>query len=217
MLKLKEGYSVPFPKKLYESYEQGENTIIANVGIDKLEDVVQHFIAIQNEPMFFILELPVNCNRELSRAATEEELIKIKEQGFDCGVTNEVLTTSHKDIYYIDGCSVEEAFVLFERVKDLLLADGVCQFGFGCHESHDEIMVQKYNIVTIYSENIRRYLDFYEAHDIPRVDRLLTAWDTFTSSHPGLSQRVEKDGKTVFDLPELLKEWGIYLAETVGE
>ena len=29
--------------------------------------------------------------------------------------------------------------------------------------------------------------------------------------------KIKKDGKTVYDIPELLKEWGIYLAETVEE
>ena len=127
------------------------------------------------------------------------------------------MTTSHKNIYYVDGCSVEEALVLFERVKKLLLADGMCQFGFGCYESNDEIMVKKYNVVTIYSENIHQYEVFFEPHEISKIDNLITAWDTFLASYPGIAEQIKKDGKTVYDIPELLKEWGIYLAETVEE
>lgn len=91
------------------------------------------------------------------------------------------------------------------------------QFGFGCHESHDEIMVEKYNVVSIYSQDIQKYNDFYEPHNIKEAKNFITAWDTFSLEHPGSSERIEKNGKTVYDLPELLKGWGIYLAETVEE
>ena len=47
-----------------------------------------------------------------------------------------------------------------------------------------------------------------------KVDNLVTAWDTFSQDTPGQSERYDFNGKTVFDLPEALKEWGIYLAET---
>ena len=198
MLKLKEGYHVPFPEKLSEGYEMEENSIVANVGVDKLEEVIQHFIAIKDEPIFFILELPASGEKESPKASG-------------------IVTALHKDIYYIDGCSVDAALILFERTKDLLLADGMCQFGFGCHESHDEIMVEKYNVVSIYSQDIQKYNDFYEPHNIKEAKNFITAWDTFSLEHPGSSERIEKNRKTVYDLPELLKGWGIYLAETVEE
>ena len=51
-------------------------------------------------------------------------------------------------------------------------------------------------------------------HMIERKDNLVTAWDTFTKDTPGQSLRYEIDGKTVFDIPESLKDWNIYLAET---
>lgn len=71
--------------------------------------------------------------------------------------------------------------------------------------------------MTIYSENIHQYEDFFEPHEISKIDNLITAWDTFSASYPGTAEQIKKDGKTVYDIPELLKEWGIYLAETVEE
>ena len=81
-----------------------ENSIVANVGVDKLEEVIQHFIAIKDEPLFFILELPASGEKESPKASG-------------------IVTALHKDI---DGCSVDAVLILFERTKDLLLADGMC-------------------------------------------------------------------------------------------
>ena len=61
------------------------------------------------------------------------------------------------------------------------------------------------------------YDDFYEAHEIKKVENLITAWDTFTKDTSGQSERCDCNGKSVYDLPDELKEWGIYLAETRTE
>lgn len=195
-LKLTKGHSVSKPELLHEGYMYaGDTSMIANVHADKIKDVLQHFITMHEEPLFFILELPVNMNRENEIAP---------------GVVRE----THKDVYYIDGCSQEKCFELLERYGELLIHDGISSFGFGCHESQDEIMAGSYNILTIYSQHLERYADFYEVHKIGREDDLVTAWDTFTQDAPGQSTRYEYNGMLVFDLPEELKEWNIYLAET---
>lgn len=196
MLKLTKGYSVAKLELLEEGYMiSSDVSIIANVDSDKIIDVLQHFIVMHEEPMFFILELPVTIDRE--------ELI-------GPGMVRD----THKDIYYIDGCSSEECLVLLKRYGELLINDGISSFGFGGHRSKDEIMVEKYNILTIYSKNQDAYNKFYEMHDIEKKTEITTAWDTFTEDAPGQSERYEVDGKTVFDIPEELKDWNIYLAET---
>ena len=45
----------------------------------------------------------------------------------------------------------------------------------------------------------------------------MTAWDTFSKTSPGISEIYESNEKNVYDLPEELAEWGIYLAETRTE
>lgn len=189
-LKLKAGAEITSAVPIYEGYEIGENYITANVGIDKIEGVFQHFIVMHEEPIFFILELPTNADGEA-----------------------EVAPRLHKDVYYIDGCSQEEALTVLIRVGNLLYNDGISSFGFGCHESGDEIMFGKYNVLTIYSQNIEKYNDFFDGHEIEKTDDLKTAWSTFTDETPGVSVRYEADGRSVFDIPKLFEDWGMYLAE----
>ena len=194
MLKLRKGCKVPFPKKLSEGYEHIESGFTANVNADKIEMLLAHFIAIHNEPVFFILELP----------SKQDDEVEIRPG---------VVEALHKDVYYIDGCTQEEALVILNRTSEVLINDGLCSFGFGCHESHDEIMVGKYNVVSVYTMNPDIFEGFFEEHEIQCVKKLITAWDTFKQNSPGESSRVDTDGKSVYDIPNVFKNWGIYLAE----
>lgn len=194
MLNFRKGCKVPFPEKLSEGYEYKESCFTANVNADKMEMLLAHFIAIHNEPIFFILELPSNQKDE-----TE--------------IRPRVVNTLHKDVYYIDGCTQEEALAILNRTANLMINDGLCSFGFGCHQSKDEIMVGKYNVVSVYTKNKNTIDGFFEEHEIAFVEHLVTAWDTFTRDMPGEAFRVDTDGKSIYDIPDLLKEWGIYYAE----
>lgn len=194
ILKLKAGSKITSPQVLYEGYEVGENHITANVGIDKIEKVMQHFIVMHDEPLFFILELPANKTDETETAPG-------------------VVKVFHKDIYYMDGCTREEALAVMGRVGNLLFNDGLLSFGYGCHESGDEIMFGKYNVLTIYSKNIENYADFFKNHAIEATDHLVTAWENFSQEYPGESTKYEIDGKTAYDIPKQFEEWGMYFAE----
>ncbi|MBO5333495.1 MAG: hypothetical protein J6B37_05195 [Clostridia bacterium] len=194
MLKFRKGCTVPFPEKIHEEYEINDNCIIANIDADKIEDLLLDFIKLHNEPLFFILEIPSKLE--------DENIVK------PCWVEG-----LHKDVYYIDGCTQEQALVIVEKIGDLLINDGLSSFGFGCHFSHDEIMVGKYNIITIYSKNTDSYNVLLEKNELKRVNNLVTAWDTFTHDTPGEAKRIETNGKNVFDIPEMFADWGIYLAE----
>ena len=61
------------------------------------------------------------------------------------------------------------------------------------------------------------YSDFFEAHGIKKVESLITAWDTFSDETPGQAERCDYKGKSVYDLPEELKDRGMYLADTRTE
>ncbi len=170
MLNLNKGFSVPQAERLDEGYELQENSICANVGADKMFDLITGFIATRNEPLFFILELPVDV--------TEEQKFELQPQ---------VLTNTHHDVYFIDGLNVEEALTIVIRYRDLLFEDGMISWGIGCHESQTEIMRRPYN--------------------------LITAYDLFTATEPGEKTGISVSGKSVYDLPEMLKDFGIYLAQ----
>ena len=199
MLNLVKGHRVRLVENLFESFTKlTEHHLMANVHAEKILEVFQRFIAIHDEPLFFILELPVCIDSE-----------KV--------IAKNIIKESHKDVYYIDGCSREECLALLIRYGDLLINDGLSQFGFGGHKSHDEIMLDSYNVVTIYSKELSKFNDFFEPHNIQFVEELVTAWKTFSKTSPGISEIYESNGKTVYDLPEELAEWGIYLAETRTE
>ena len=199
MLNLVKGHQVSLVENLFESFTKlTEHHLMANVHAEKILEIFQHFIVIHDEPLFFILELPVSIDRE-----------KV--------IAKNIIKESHKDVYYIDGCSREECLALLIRYGDLLVNDGLSKFGFGGHKSHDEIMLDSYNVVTIYSKELSKFNDFFEAHNIQFVEELVTAWKTFSKTSPGISEIYESNGKTVYDLPEELAEWGIYLAETRTE
>ena len=194
MLVLRAGCRVPFPEKLLEEYMLTENQIIANISADKIRTVMEHFICIHEEPLFFILELPSKQN--------DEKEIRL-------GVVEKL----HKDVYYIDGCTNEEALTILLRIGDLMINDGMCSFGFGCHESNDEIMFGKYNVTTVFSRNIGQYISFMADHEIANSEHIVTAWDTFSHEYPGSSEHIDTDGKDVFSIPEMFADWGIYKAE----
>ncbi len=76
------------------------------------------------------------------------------------------------------------------------------------------LSVTCYN-VTMLTNNY--YNDFFEAHGIEKVESLITAWDTFSDATPGQAERCDYEGKSVYDLPEELEDWGMYLADTRAE
>lgn len=194
MLNMVKGCRVPFPEELSEGYEILDGRIVANVDAEKLLDVFKFFIVLNRDKRgFFFLELPVNRDEEVP-----------KRPG--------VVETFHRRVYYIDDLPPEESFAILRRSGDLLINDGLSAFGFG-FQTRDEIMLDKYNIVTISSPEVEKYAEIFLPLEIPRVENLVTAWDTFTQDNPGIAERVEIDGKTVFDLPEEYRDWGIYEAE----
>ena len=196
MLELVKGHEVPRVELLSEAFTKTNDvSITANVNASKIQTLFEDFINSHDEPMFFILELPVPVDREER-------------------VGPGILKGSHNDVYYIDGCSNEDCHTILDVIGKWIINDGLSTFGFGCHHSNDEILLGKYNIITVYSESIHSYNALFERHHIPQVDTLITAWDTFDADHPGVSTRYEEDGKTVYDIPEAFKEFGMYLAET---
>ena len=197
MIELKECCNVPFPEKLFEQYEVKDDAIYANVNASKVLDMMKHFVEIHNEPLFFILELP--CKEE--DGITESKTL--------------VNTNSDFDVYFIDGLNAEQACQCIEALGKFLVKDGMNTFGIGGHKSHEEILFGKYNVMTLYTQNVEKYHKFLKDFDIEQTDTLVTAWDTFDEDHSGKCTIYvsEETGKTVYDIPEAYKEYGMYLYE----
>ena len=201
MLELKACCKVPFPEKLFEEYEVKETAIYANVNASKILEMMKQFIEMHNEPLFFILELP--CKDE-------------------DGITAEKTITNANDdydVYFIDGLNAEQAIDCLNSLGSFLVKDGMNTFGIGGHESHEEILFGKYNVMTIYTKSADSYRKFFKEFGIKKVKSLVTAWDTLDPEHPGKCSCYvsEKTGKTIYDIPEMYKEFGMYLYEARKE
>jgi len=194
MLNLRKGSIVPLGNKLYEGYQRNGNVIFANVNTDKICKLMEEFMERHEELLFFVLELP-------SKKADET----ISQQGR--------VEKFHVDVYYIDGCNRQEAKAILDKVGDLLVNDGLCRFGFGGHVSHDEIMLGRYNVMTIYGAEHECFDGFFEKYGISAVEELVTAGDTFSPEFPGKSESITIDGKSVYDIPEIFQNMGMYFAE----
>lgn len=185
MLNMIKGCQISDPSLLQEGYQQTEYGYCANVNAEKIRLLVERFITLHNEPCFLILEVPARAD------------------------TAPVWT----EVYYMDGLSVEAALELLNTYGELLVHDGLVSFGIGLHSGNNEIMVEKYNCVTVYTKTSGQYNGFFEQLDIPEVWDLKTAWDYFDDETPGDSFLYRWRGKTIYDLVELLKNQGLYLAE----
>ena len=121
--------------------------------------------------------------------------------------------------YFIDGLNAEQAKQCLDALGNFLVKDGMNSFGIGGHKSHEEILFGQYNVMTIYTMPPDRYHPLLASFEIKKVESLVTAWNTFDPEHPGeCTSYVSKETeKTVYDIPEMYKEYGMYLYEARKE
>lgn len=198
MLDIKKGCTVPCSDQLHQQYEMTESMIIANMNTGGILPLARDFVAMQAAEVFFILELPAS--------EKDERALRVSDQ-----------SPMHKDIYYLDGMTADEANDLLERYGELLVGDGLCRFGFGSHDGEAEWMSDKYNVVTVWSTQIGNYVGLMDRHSVRRTEHLLTAWETFTQDKPGMCKSITVNETRIYDLPELLEPEGLYLAERRDE
>ena len=196
MLKMIKGVKIDDSDKLNEEYMITENCIIANINANKILNLINDFINIQKDPLFLIIEVPSNEKNEI----IEENIIK----------------KFHKDVYYLDNMSKQFAKELIKTFGNLFINDGLSQIGIGNHISNAEIITDEYNVIEIFNgkDKIEKYEKLMDKHKIKIVEDLVTAWDFFSDSNQGECNRVDEDGKSVYDAIEVLtKEAGLYFAE----
>jgi hypothetical protein len=197
MLEMVKGCKAPHPERLFEQYSvtKGDHIrISANVNASKIRTVLERYIFMQSDWMYFVLELPTDpdVERTLRKADTDP---------------------MHLDVYYIDGLDGAAAMMLLSEYGDLLINDGIVRFGFGRHDSSSELMVYKYNQLMLFVMDESEYERFFDEFGLERVDELVTAWNTFSHEEPGECVKVPHNGITIYDLPEKLAPLGIYFAE----
>ena len=108
---------------------------------------------------------------------------------------------------------------VLDIVGKILLDDGISQFGVGSHITNDEMMICKYNIVNLYrnDEQSPLYDGFFENAGIRKENNLVTASDMLTPETPGECTMCEQDGRTVYNIPPVFAELGMYMAKRCEE
>ncbi len=188
-MKFKKGCVVLNPEKIIESYEIKDGGIYANVENPNTEKLIYNFIKNVSEGFLF-LEMPNLDEAQQVNGALYE-----------------------REVYYLDGLSKLEMQEIFNRYKNVLLEDGLIAFGFGSHNSYEQISVDKYNVVTIVSEDLYAVEKFLEQMGIKKVEKLVTAWDIFDKDNCGKSSLVTINKKTIYHVKNELEEIGLYKGE----
>lgn len=196
MLEIYKGCEVPDVDKLNAGYELlGSNMLQANVDASKIKGLLLDFVAMhKTEQVYFMLELPPEHKSQTQISYGQNELDEDSER------------------YYIDDISLEQAEELLAKVGDVLIHDGVSRFSFGGIYSMDEMVVDRFNVVSVMSVmDVEEYEVLFAKHEIPKVEGLVTAWDTFSPEEPGVALQYVQDNISVFDIPALFADKGMYL------
>ena len=119
----------------------------------------------------------------------------------------------HKGVYYLDDIKLKDAMDILNEYKELLLNDGFVQYGFASHKTDDEIMISRYNIVSIYSNKISNFESLFNKMKFKKKERIFTAWDTFNDENAGERRLVQYNKKTIYSIVDDLKDKGIYRYE----
>jgi hypothetical protein len=191
------GVTIPFPDKIFEEYQiyKGKS-ICANVSYEKLSALVADFYRALPEPLFLVMQLPLSID--------EENKIGFKQ-------------IFHQEVLYLDGQTQSQINTIMSSYGQLLLSDGLSQFAIASHKSHEEIFVQKYKVVSIYSEMPEKYANLLTKYGLHKTDHLITAWDTFSQDYPGKCLRICLEGLDAYNVADILKKQGMYRAKIIEE
>lgn len=194
---LVQGINVDNIGNVHSAYFADNNGICAVLSADVVGDIVSELTEKLCGPVFFFLEIP--CSSE-----EEKQLRKNKNDPY------------HYKIYYLDNCTIPVAKAIMERYGELLINDGVSRFGFGSHESEEEIYCKDYQTVSVYG-NTDRFKSVFDEMNIPAQAEIKTLWDVLSDDNIGTCSTVEINGETVNDIAENLKDEGMYLADIIEE
>lgn len=185
---------------LKEEYEINGNWIYANISAENIRKIIDKFVEIEKGNRFCLfIEIPANI--------ADENVIGMDNEGFY------QLESKHMDVYYLDNITDEYVIYLLDEFGDILINDGLSYFGI-LSQSGREIGKYKYNVIKAYTrDDLLPLIKVFDSFDLPETDNLVTAWDYFSQDSPGESELYKKDGKTIYDVVDDLKEIGLYKYE----
>lgn len=204
-----EGASISNFSELREAYQVSEGRLDSNVSAENIPRVFEAFLGQmkEDEPLYLFIEVP--CR--------EDDELKLNPP---LSTSNHTIEKYHRDVYYLDGYDRETMLMFLDSgVGEILINDGFVYFGFGSLDSHIELGEYQYNMLTGYlnGQPEQCLSDLFDKLGIPRVSKLITAWQLFSDDNPGISRKYEFEGKDIYTLIEQMKELGLYKAETREE
>ena len=114
------------------------------------------------------------------------------------------------EVWYLDGMTKKQLTMILDGYGELLCQDGLSAFAIGSLTTEEELFVQKYKVLSIYSETVERFEPLLRQFDVEKTPNLVTAWDTFSEAHPGSAERLEVSGQTIPDMIRELCRIGMY-------
>lgn len=179
------GVTIPFPERIEEKYSINKNQIMFNISFEKLKPFIDDFVSNLSEPLFLIIQRPLKE--------------KYKPNSFTKGPFK-------AELFYFDLQTKEQITEVLDQYGEILLNDGMSEFGVRSHETGDEIFIAKYKVALIFSKDIKQYFSLLDKYEIIETNDLITAWDIISSEYPGKRSRVVIDNKDIFDVVETLKD-----------
>lgn len=112
--------------------------------------------------------------------------------------------------YYLDNCTQPVAKAILKRYGDILFSDGIIRFGFGSHKTEDEIYMQEFQQLSVYSKKLTPFEEILVSLGYRRNDSALTLWDIMSEDNPGSRECVECEDEGYPEIIENLTEVGMY-------
>ena len=189
------GVTIPFPEKIQEQFQVYEGqSIQADISFEKLKFLLTEFYQSLPEPLFFVLQLPLSIQEE-------------RQLGYD-----KIL---HQEVCYLDGQTRDQIDSILNLYGQILLEDGISQFAIASHSNDEEIFIQKYKLINVYSPSPRRFIPLLQRYGLTETDHLFTVWDTFSQETPGKCRRISIEGLDAYGIAECLKKKGMYRAKII--
>lgn len=116
-------------------------------------------------------------------------------------------------VYYLDNCTLAVVQAVLKRYGDILFSDGVMKFGFGSHSTEEEIYMQEYQTLTVYSAKIPDFARLLDSLGYKRSDKAVLAWDILSETNTGECVNVEVNDEGYPEMINNLIDVGMYCAE----
>jgi hypothetical protein len=194
MFKTASGVSIPFPEKITEGFKRYETGFRCVISFEKLPPFFTEFYLGLDEPLFLILQVPFSQQEEIRHNEPDH---------------------LHEKVMYLDGCSKDRIGMIMQAFGELLFNDGMSKFGIAAHVSGDEMFIDKYKIVSVFSKDLDKHVPLMSKYGIYETDSLITPWDTFSRENPGESRRIKVNGRDIYYVTEKLIEMGMYTGKIV--